>query len=166
MSFTVDLVGFDTIGERLATASEAVFKEVDAEIGASVKVMEQGAKRDAPVDQGLLRNEISSFQDKPLEWSLVSQASYSAFVEFGTRLKVSIPAGLEQEAAAARGSTGGTGGAKELIFAWCARKGIERKFWYPIFVQIMTEGISPHPFFFKQLEAEKANLLNRLQQIL
>ncbi len=166
MSFTVDLVGFDTIGARLATASEAVFKEVDAEIGASVKVMEQGAKRDAPVDQGLLRNEISSFQDKPLVWSLVSQASYSAFVEFGTRSLVQIPPGLEAEAAQFRGSTGGTLGAKEAIFNWCARHGIDRKFWYPIFVKIMVRGIRPHPFFFKQLDAEKANLLNRLQQIL
>ena len=106
-------------------------------------------------------------QDKFLEKFLVSRAEWSAFVEFGTRLKVSIPAGLEQEAAAAQVKTGGSSGrAKELIFAWCARKGIEQKFWYPIFVQIMTEGISPHPFFFKQLDAEKANLLNRLQQIL
>ncbi len=166
MSFTVDLVGFDTIGERLATASEAVFKEVDAEIGASAKVMEQGAKRDAPKDQGLLVSEISSLQDRPLVWSLVSQASYSAFVEFGTRSNVQIPVGLETEAAAARGSTGGTLGAKQAIFQWCARHGIEKRFWYPIFVKIMVKGVRPHPFFFKQLEAERPNLLNRLQQIL
>lgn len=166
MSFTVDLLGFDTIGARLATASDVVFKEVDAEIGASMKVMEQGAKRDAPKDQGLLVNEITSFQERPLVWSLVSQASYSAFVEFGTRSLVQIPPGLEAEAAAARGSTGGTLGAKQAIFQWCARHGIDRKFWYPIFVKIMVRGIRPHPFFFKQLEAEKVNLLNRLQQIL
>lgn len=166
MPFTLDLVGFDTIQERLAKASEVVLKEVDAEIGASIKVMEQGAKRDAPVDQGLLRNEITSQQDRPLQWSLVSQASYSAFVEFGTRLNVSIPPGLEAEAAAAQNSTGGSLGAKEAIFKWCARHGIDQRFWYPIFVKIMVQGIRPHPFFFKQLEAEKPQLLNRLQQIL
>jgi hypothetical protein len=166
MSFTFDIEGIDTIQERLAAASEVVFKEVDAEIGASVKVMEQGAKRDAPVDQGLLRNEISSQQERPLVWSLISQASYSAFIEFGTRSQVQIPPGLEAEAAAARGSTGGTLGAKQAIFQWCARHGIEQKFWYAIFVKIMVRGIRPHPFFFKQLDAEKANLLNRLQQIL
>lgn len=163
---TLDLVGFDTIGERLKTASESVFKEVDAEIGASVKEMELGAQRDAPKDQGLLANEITSFQDAPLRWSLVSQASYSAFVEFGTKSQVQIPAGLEAEAAKHRGSPGGSLSAKQAIFQWCARHGIEQKFWYPIFVSIMVNGIRPRPFFFKQLEAEKPILLNRLQQIL
>jgi hypothetical protein len=139
MSFTVDLVGFDTIGERLKTASEAVFKEVDAEIGATAKDMERGAKRDAPVDQGLLRNEISSFQEKPLVWALVSAAQHSAFVEFGTRGNAVIPPGLEQEASNALAKVTSTLGAKQAIFNWCARKGIDRKFWYPIFIQIMTK---------------------------
>lgn len=166
MSFTFDIEGLDGFQERIEKAADSVLVEVDAEIGTSIKVMEQGAKRDAPVDQGLLRNEISSQQERPLVWSLVSQASYSAYVEFGTRSNVQIPPGLEAEAAAARGSTGGTLGAKEAIFAWCRRHGIEQKFWYPIFIKIMVQGIRPHPFFFKQLDAEKANLLNRLQQIL
>jgi len=163
---TVDLIGFDTIAERLKTASQKVFDEVDAEIGASIKDMEAGAKRDAPKDQGLLVNEISSFQDKPLTWSLVSQASYSAFVEFGTRSNVVIPPGLEAEAAKFRGGFDSSISAKQAIFQWCARHGIDKKFWYPIFVKIMVQGIRPHPFFFKQLEAEKPQLLNRLQQIL
>ncbi len=167
MPFTLDIEGIDTLQDRLAKASDEVLKEVDAEIGASIKVMEQGAKRDAPVDQGLLRNEISSQQDKPLQWSLVSQASYSAYVEFGTRDNVSIPPGLEAEAAAAQNATGASSlNAKEAIFNWCRRHGIEERFWYPIFVKIMVKGIHPHPFFFKQLDAEKANLLNRLEQIL
>jgi hypothetical protein len=162
---TVSFEGIEGLNERLQNASQKVFAEVDAEIGASVKDMEAGAKRDAPKDQGLLVNEISSFQEKPLTWSLVSSASYSAFVEFGTRSNVSIPAGLEAEAAKFRGSQSSLS-AKQAIFNWCARHGIDKKFWYPIFVKIMTQGIRPHPFFFKQLEAEKPQLLNRLQQIL
>ncbi len=81
MSFTVDLIGFDTIQERLKTASEKVFTEVDAEIGASAQNMELGAKNDAPKDRGTLVQEISHFQEQPLRWALVSRAFYSAFVE-------------------------------------------------------------------------------------
>ena len=166
MSFTLTLEGFDTIQERLKTASDEVFKEVNAEIMASMKNMEAGAKRDAPKDQGLLVNEISVLpQETFLEGVLVSQADYSAFVEFGTRDLRVIPPGLEQEAEAARTATSSLS-AKQAIFQWCARHGIDKKFWYPIFVKIMVRGIRPHPFFFKQLDAEKANLLNRLQQIL
>ncbi len=166
MSFTVDLVGFDNIGERLEKATDVVLKEVDNEMNASILTMKQGAQRDAPRDTGTLANEISADTSVFLEKSLVSAADYSAFVEFGTRSLVQIPPGLEAEAAQFRGSTGGTLGAKEAIFNWCARHGIDRKFWYPIFIKIMVKGIRPHPFFFKQLDAEKANLLNRLQQIL
>jgi hypothetical protein len=111
-------------------------------------------------------NEISSFQEKPLSWALVSGASYSAFVEFGTRSNVVIPAGLEAEAAKFREGSLSSLSAKEAIFNWCARHGIDRKFWYAIFIKIMTAGVHPHPFFFKQLEAERPQLLNRLQQIL
>jgi len=168
MSFTVDLIGFDTIRERLKTASEEVFKEVDAEIQASAQNMAAGAKRDAPNDQGILVNEISYDRDstKPLSWFVVSAASYSAFVEFGTRDNRVIPPGLEQEASEVLKAATSSINAKQAIFNWCARHGIDKKFWYPIFVKIMTVGIRPHPFFFKQLETEKPQLLNRLQQIL
>lgn len=166
MSFTVDIKGFDGFAERMKSASEKVFAEVDAEIGASIKQMELGAKQDAPKDQGLLVNEISSFQEQPLVWQLVSAASYSAFVEFGTKSHVVIPPWLEAEAAKFRGQAGGTLGAKQAIFNWCKRHGIDPKFWYPIFIKIMVQGIRPHPFFFKQLDAEKPNLINRLQQIM
>ncbi len=167
MSFTFDILGLDQFKQDIATASDKILAEVDGEIGASMKVMEQGAKRDAPRDQGLLANEISSFQDKPLRWSLVSQASYSAFVEFGTKSHVSIPPGLEAEAAKFRGQTaGGTLGAKQAIFQWCARHGIDKKFWYPIFVKIMVTGIRPHPFFFRQLQDEQPRLIERLKAIL
>ncbi len=169
MPFTLDLVGFDTIQERLAKATDTVLKEVDAEMGASAKVMAQAAIRDAPVDQGILRGEISYFKDEtqPLVWHVVSRADYSGFVEFGTRDKVSIPAGLEAEAEAVKNSSRSSSlSAREAIFGWLRRKGIDPKFWNLIFLRLMTVGMNPHPFFFKQLEAEKANLLNRLQQIL
>lgn len=166
MSFTLDIKGIDGVTERLAVASEEKFKEVDAEIGASIKEMELGAKRDAPKDQGILVNEISSFQERPLVWQLVSAASYSAFVEFGTKSHVVIPPGLEAEAARFRGQAGGSLGAKQAIFNWCDRHGIDKRIRYAIFIKIMTQGIRPHPFFFKQLDREKPNLINRLQQIL
>jgi hypothetical protein len=139
---TVDLQGFDTIAERLKTASETVFKEVDAEIGATTQDMVALAKRNAPKDQGLLSGEISSFQERPLRWAFVSQASYSAFVEFGTKSNVRIPAGLESFAGSFKGGFQSSLSAKEAIFEWCRRHGIERRAWYAIFIKIMTKGVS------------------------
>jgi hypothetical protein len=167
MTFTFDIVGLDQFKQDIATASETVLKEVDNELNASMLNMKAGAQRDAPKDQSLLVGEISADTEPFLRKSLVSRASYSAFVEFGTKSHVSIPPGLEAEAAKFRGqTTGGTLGAKQAIFQWCARHGIDKKFWYPIFIKIMVNGIRPRPFFFKQLQDEQPRLIERLKAIL
>lgn len=154
------------VAENIKAKGERLFAEIDAEIGASVQNMVALAKRNAPKDTGVLVNEITAAQEKPLTWSFVSQASYSAFVEFGTRSNVRIPPGLESFAGSFKGGFQSSLSAKEAIFEWCRRHGIERRAWYAIFIKIMTKGVTAQPFFFPAFEQEKPNLINRLREIL
>jgi len=166
MSITVQLKGFDGLAARLQANAQKVFEQVDAEIGAGVQEMVPVAKRNAPADQGLLRNEISFEQNSFLKWTYVSQASYSAFVEFGTKSQVSIPPGLESFAAQFKGGGFSSLDAKAMIFEWCKRHGIERKAWYAIFIKIMTIGVRPQPFFFPAFEEVKPKMIQNIRNIL
>lgn len=140
--------------------------EIDTEIEEAVAEMQDRAVRDAPVDQGILRGEITRKDEGELTWSLISQALHSPYIEFGTKLYVQVPPGLEDEAAKFRGSSQSSLSAKEAIFLWCKRHGIEERLWYQIFLSIMTKGIKPRPFFFKQLNIVKPKLIDRLNKLL
>ncbi len=141
--------------------------EIAAEIQNSANEWVGLAKRDAPGDTGFLRGEISSLQVGELTWEVVSGTSYAGFVEFGTRSRVEIPAGLEDVAAEVKAQKGSTSlTAKEAIFAWCKRKGIDEKLWYPIFISLMTKGMHAHPYFFKQRAIIEPEFQARIKQIL
>lgn len=163
----VQLKGFDQFKKRLAKAAKEVPLEVDAELQVSANNMRATAIKNAPADQGLLRSEIQASQQSTLNWGIFSNALYSGYVEFGTKSKVQIPAGLEEVAAEIKsGKISSSLDAKTAIFAWCKRKGIEERFWYPIFIKIMVEGMKPHPFFFQSLEQEEPNLIKNVENIL
>lgn len=163
---TASIQGLEGFQQRYGDAAEKVFDKIDVEIGIGTENMELNAKRNAPKDQGTLAREITHFREDRLEWAFVSQASYSAFVEFGTRSSVVIPPGLEGFASEFQGSGGSSLSAKQAIFNWCRRKGIDQKLWYAIFVKIMTKGVNPHPFFFPAFEEAKPEMLQRIQAIL
>lgn len=165
--FTVKLQGFDEMKRKLKSLPKEITREVDAEIEVGAMEIAALAKRAAPADMGILRGEIVPIKEKELQWSVFSQAEYSAFVEFGTRSKVQIPAGLEDEAARLRrDKTQSSLTAKEAIFAWCKRKGIDEKAWYPIFIKLMTVGMTPHPFFFRQLDVVRPKIIAGIKNVL
>jgi HK97 gp10 family phage protein len=162
----VSLSGFNELRDRLHKAIEKVPREVDGELAVAAERMRAQAIRDAPADQGLIKAEIQKQQQQPLNWGVFSNAIHSGYQEFGTKSKVRVPAGLESIAAEMKGGSQSSLAAKEAIYAWCRRKGIEERLWWPIFISIMVNGIKPHPFFFKQLEAVKPELLRNVQNIL
>lgn len=79
------------------------------------------AKRDAPVDMGFLRNSISYLPITPLRFEVVSGAEYSAYLEWGTITRVSVPGELQSYAQTFKG------------------RGIKK-----------NGGIYPRPYFFPQ----------------
>lgn len=187
MSFTLDIKGIDAIQEKLQSASEEKFKEVDAEIEASMKEMVLNAKRDAPKDHGNAGGLVSAItysRINYLRFEMVCQKAYAAFMEFGTKGHYTPIPGVD--ASQFRTESNKTGeGFFDAILEWVKRKGFaalktksgkrsnglestiaQEQVAFAIYLSIIRHGVKPHPFFFRQLDIEKPNLINRLQQIL
>jgi hypothetical protein len=161
---SIQVEGLDRLIKKLGRIPDAVSAEIDAELSAVANEFMNRARGDAPVDQGLLINSITVNPLKVMDYEVVSGADYSAYVEFGTKSKVQIPADLAAYAAQFKGAKS-TGDAKQMIYAWCKRVGIEEKYWFAVYVKIMRDGIRPHPFFFKQLPQAQADINKNLKEV-
>lgn len=162
--FSIQVQGLEQVQKRFTSLPGRLKSELNGVFEDTANEFAERAKSETPGDEGSLRRMISSFKEKDLNYAVVSGADYSAFVEFGTRGKTRIPAGLEQYAAQFKGRNDGLQ-AKAAIYEWCRRKGIDPKFWYPIYVSLMVKGITPQPFFFKQLNVVKPKLIKNIQQV-
>ncbi|MGN6436873.1 MAG: hypothetical protein ACTHMM_10085 [Agriterribacter sp.] len=162
---TVKVEGLSRVLKDLQNKAKEVQQEVALELDASALKMAEDAQTQAPTDMGVLKQGISHRKIDELNYEVVSQVSYSPFIEFGTKSKVKIPSGLQDVAAQFRGAKS-EGDAKKMIYDWCKRKGIEEEAWYPIYRSVMVNGIAPKPFFFKQLAEERPKLIERLKKIL
>jgi hypothetical protein len=97
---------------------------VDAELRAAATKMENLAVQDVPIDEARLKGVISTKVHGVMNYEVVAPTKYAAYMEFGTKKKAKIPAGLADVAAKFQGPTGGT--FKDLlkaITAWVKRKG-------------------------------------------
>jgi hypothetical protein len=162
----VTLKGFGELQAKLDQAIKTLPAEIEAELEVAGQEVRDLAITAAPADQGILREGIQSVKTGSLAVSVFSNALYSGYVEFGTKSNVQIPAGLEDVAIQLKGASVSSLSAKEAIFNWCKRKGIDKRLWYPIYIKIMVKGIKAHPFFFRQLDVVRPNLLNNIKNIL
>jgi hypothetical protein len=166
----IKINGLPELLNNISQLSNAIQDEVTGEILDTVFKISGKQKRKAPIDQGGLRRGIG-FQERKTKdrvfFELFSNSEISAYQEFGTRLRVRVPAGLEQIANEARGSGIRTSlTAKQAIYAWCQRLGIEKRAWYPIFITLMTVGIIPKQFFFQPFFDEERLLLEKIERII
>jgi HK97 gp10 family phage protein len=159
---TIQVEGLDKLKKKFGKIPEDIAAEVDAELHAATLDFEDRAAREAPVNLGGLRNGIKSVTVGEMHHEIVSNADYSAYVEFGTRGKVNIPPDLQQMAAQFKGK-GAKGDAKKMIYEWCRNKGIPQEIWGWIFVKIMRDGTKAQPFFFKQRGPVWEALMKNLQ---
>lgn len=154
--FKIVIDGMADLRSELQDLPAQIFQLIDAALHEGANAIAAEARQRAPADDGILRDTIRYDKTGDLEYTVTVGALYAPFVEFGTREKVEIPAGLEEFAAQFKGDfASGTYSegssaltAKEAIFEWCLHKGIDKNLWYPIYVSIMIHGINPHPFFF------------------
>lgn len=96
--FKMQLIGSDELRKRLENATKIIQTEVRANVQAGAQDISSEAKQRAPVDKGILKNLISAApatdtQDG-FQSIVTSGADYSAYVEFGTGTKVSVPVDL------------------------------------------------------------------------
>jgi hypothetical protein len=171
----VNVIGLDSLKDRIAKASKETAVLVDAELEAAAMEFVGQAKRDLASqggDRGTLLRSISYKQEKDLSYTVSANQFYAPFIEFGTKGKYSPYPGTEEFAAQYKGVKGD--GALKLIDAirgWVKRKGIASgkevdRVAFLIARSIYKNGISPKPFFFKQVVPVRTNLINRVNKLL
>ena len=188
-AINVTLSGVDEVIRRLNQYPEKIQKEVGAELKLAAQEVRRLAIKDAPANNGRLRNSIIVDQDGPLHHLTAVQNSYAAYQEWGTKSKIKIPAEITAYAAQFKGkSSSNEGGSLRLaIEAWVKRKGIgmsrsgpamrrrgqgardkanQKSIAFLIARKIAKEGIKPHPFFFKNVFFVRDKLKTRILTII
>jgi len=163
--FSLSVSGLDKLRDKLGKLPDTVRRQVTAVMENTAKEFVSRAKKDAPADTGSLRNQITYERIGDEGFQIVSSSFQAGYVEFGTKSKFQPIPGFEAEAASIQGATGGT---KEQmrtnIQQWVRRKGIRfsgktaEQTAEIIIWSILTKGIAPHPYFFKQVEPAQRQL--------
>lgn len=186
--FKVEVKGFGNVRAQFVAATENVKVIVYEEMEGMAKEWVAGAKRDAPKDTGNagLTGAISYKPERELFFEIVAQKFYAPFQEFGTKGKYQPIPGTENIAAQFKGYKGGSfSDMLKAIELWVARKGItgtfsiktrkrtggadliaqqNRSAAWAIAMSILKNGVSPHPFFFKQQEIVWPKMVRRVKQ--
>jgi hypothetical protein len=162
----IDLKGFKEFKTKLKTLPSQVRREIGFEVLDAAQHWEQRAKRDVPKDQGRLAGTIHSAKVKEMESEVTANAEHAPYMEWGTKKKVKVPADIADYAAQFRGGGSGGGNAKEHIYAWMRRVGIPAERQWFVFISIIVNGVTPHPFFFIQMPVVAKQLYLNIGNIL
>lgn len=137
MNFKINIAGVKELQARLNGVSKEVHKEVLGEIKDAAQKWVALSKRDAPIDLGKLRQNITADISPSWGASVISNANYSPYIEWGTVTKVDVPGELAEYAIQFKG------------------RGIRK-----------NGGIIPRPFFFKQRAVIEKMLIKNINNVL
>lgn len=137
MNFKINIAGVKELQARLNNVSKDVHKEVLGEIKDAAQKWVAFSKRDAPIDLGKLRQNITADISPSWGASVISNANYSPYIEWGTVTKVDVPGELAEYAIQFKG------------------RGIRK-----------NGGIIPRPFFFKQSAVIEKMLIKNINNVL
>lgn len=184
--FKVKVTGMAGLKAEFASLSSDLPKIVSSELQSMSQEWVLLAKKDAPADQATLRGGITFSQRDKLVYDIFSNAFYSPFMEFGTKGKYQAIPGTEKIAAEFKGYKGGD--FMEFlrnIVRWVKRKGITGTYSvktrkrrgskinqiaedysaaWPIALSILKNGVSPHPFFFKQMHIVWPQMIRNVER--
>jgi HK97 gp10 family phage protein len=98
--FFIELDGLQPLIAKLKGMGKDIEEIVAAEIEGTAREIEEKAAQRVPKDTGGsgLAGAITSREVNKLNWEVVAQKNYAAYVEFGTGGLVDVPAGLEDYA--------------------------------------------------------------------
>lgn len=185
--FSFKVQGLDRLIKVFNDLPKQTQKELSTELDFTASEIRDGAKRDAPTDEARLKQSISKKKTGPLEFEDIAQSFYAGYLEFGTKTKAVIPAGLEDIASQLKGPVAGQGNPIDALTAWVKRKGIagtfstktrrrqgskttkeqqDRQVAFLIWQKIKKFGIKPRPYFFKQMAPAEERLRRRLAAII
>lgn len=181
----VEIKGLKELQLQLKNLPKKLAKEVDAELGLGVGKMVALAKKDAPVDQNTIHSSIGGVQKKELLWEYFSNAAHSVYMEFGTKGRYNPIPGVDPSEFNVSGIKSGVG-FYDSILDWVKRKKItgtynvqtrrrigsktdqqieDEQTAFAIYLSIIRHGVKPHPYFFKQVDAVKPELLRNIENV-
>ena len=139
--------------KKVQQAFEKYGDEAVKEFGEVTKIkaleMVAEAQRLAPRNNGTLAQSIKQTEVDSLTYNVGTKEPYAPYMEFGTGVKVQVPAEFADMANKAKSLPKGSfKEGLENIKDWCRKKGIDEKAAYPIFVSILNNGLSPRPFMY------------------
>lgn len=173
--YKVNAIGLDQFRKQIETAEKSIREEVSGELQAAAMEFERLAKQSVNQnggDRGTLKQSIGYREKDPMNFEVFAGTFYAPFIEFGTKSKAVVPAGLEDVASQFKGLAGtGALSLTEAIKGWVIRKKIATKekadgVAFVIARSIYRNGISPKPFFYKHTATVRTNLYKRLNAIL
>lgn len=164
-SNAIILKGWKQYEAKLKVAPVKVAASMNAQVAVSANYIANGARNRSPHNEGRLRASIIAAQEKPGDWRVTVGVDYAAYMEFGTKSRVEIPAGLASYAAQFKGP-GAKGDARAMIYRWCEQHGIPREAWGAVYIKIMIYGVKAHPFLFPSVEEERPKFYDRVKKAL
>jgi hypothetical protein len=186
MSASVKITGLKEVQAQIENFTKNLPKNADAIVKSGVNKMARDAKEEVPVDMGAMKGGISVKTNGFADYSLVSNASYSPYIEFGTKGNYQPIPGIDASEFKGKGSKEGGKGFFENILAWVKRKRIagtysvktrrrtgkkadrereDEQVAWAIYLSIQKHGIKPHPFFFKQLGKHGPEIIKQIEQL-
>ena len=182
----VTVSGVGGIKHTFASMAKDLPVIVDSELQTMSQKWVRDAKRDAPADQSALRGAITYYKSGEAAYEIVSQKFYSPFMEFGTKGKYDPIPGTEKIAAQFKGYKGGDFmDLLRAIVRWVRRKNIVGTYSvkthrrtkskvtqfaedysaaWPIAMSILKNGVTPHPFFFKQMHTLWPEMIRNIER--
>lgn len=167
-SVTITLEGEERLRRKLRGIPDAARAQLRDAISATALNVQNAAKRNAPVNDGRLRQSIAWRFLTALEAEVGTNVRYAPFIEFGTG-----PAGrnsnltdLAERARKALGyEYGPTGGFPPLdaISRWAEKHGLPEEAVFPIALKIYRAGLEAQPFLFPAAEKEAEAHLRRFR---
>ena len=179
------------VHSNIKEATVDVIKTIEGELTVFANGTVNDAKRFAPVDEGVLRNNIA-FVKESLKISITVNVPYAAYIEFGTKKFAAayvsgLPADWKTFAAQFKGKAG-SGSVDEfvlLIMEWVKRKGIAGTYSvktkkrtgnkgghsfedadaaYSIALYILRNGIHAHPYLYPAFKKNKDLFIANLKK--
>lgn len=185
----IEVRGLNKLMRKIGEIPQTIRDETDALMSAASNNLVNKAVESAPIDQGILKSQITFKRQDEMKYEVVSGASWSAFIEFGTKSRVKVPAEFAAYAAQFKGKGRGQPGKRfyDSILAWVKRKKItgtynvktrrrdgsavdrqieDEQTAFAIYLSIMRHGVKPHPFFFVHVPAVRTQFEKGMKQVI
>ena len=94
--FKVQIKNINKLTNDLRRLNKSIESKIDLVTKVSAQEIELRAKQKAPVDLGFLKNNIATEKVADSDYKVVANASYSAYMEFGTGGEIEVPNEMQE----------------------------------------------------------------------